>query len=206
MFLFYFDITWGTRLATLNAGEDSWVGVWAGRSQLGKSLRLVYKRAWVGWDSRLMRRSPWWLHFSLFWQRTHTLNMLAIGMKEEFILCNTTGLYFCSSSSHGNHTRRLVTLFGSKLHSWPDTKDGSFWSRFDVNQWLRNGKHLILFQKLIWAIKILLYFLPKRKGSGADKGVLVVWSKKSSVQVMTSSLLLQCFSGAVPSHALSSQI
>lgn len=68
--------------------------------------------------------------------------------------------------------------------SWPDTKDVSFWSSFDLNQWLRNGKHNIFFQKFVSAIKILPYFLSKRKSSGADNGVLVLWSKKGWVYVI----------------------
>lgn len=68
--------------------------------------------------------------------------------------------------------------------SWPDTKDVSFWSSFDLNQWLRNGKHHIFFQKFVSAIKILPYFLSKRKSSGADNGVLVLWSKKGWVYVI----------------------
>lgn len=199
MFLFYFDIIWGTWFATLNAGEDSWVGVWAGRSQLGKSftfgLQKSLSRLRFQADETVSRMTT-----ILFWQRTCTLNIEAIAMKEEFsvALQDLTLLVFCSNCSHGNHTRMLLCLDLSYTSSWPDTKDGSFRSRLDLNQWLMNGKHYIWLKKNCLSHKNTPLRLPKWKVSGADKGILVLWSGHDPF----SSLLLQCFNAAVSKHAL----
>jgi len=102
----------------------------------------------------------------------------------------------------------LVTLDLSYTNSWPDTKDGSFWSRFDLSQWLRNGKHHILFQKVVWATNILLYFCQREKAQELTKEYW--WCGLKRAQFMswpiTSSLLWQCFNSAVRSRALPSQL
>lgn len=126
---------------------------------------------------------------SLFFGRepVHS-NMWAIGMREEFILSLQvlTSLIFVAIPPMAM-TRGCWSCYLdlSYTNHWPDNKDGIIWTRFDLNQWLWNWKHHTLFQKLFWAVKILLYFLPKGKDSKADKEALVLWSGKSWIQIMT---------------------